>query len=367
MKYQLSSASRVITIVAPGDPSNTHTSDVEYARVLVEMMRRDILTQILCFEGHNFLLPRVFFYLRLPRWILAYTRDMVTQNGVIITVNNLGIMFWTVCVRLLFRRRYQIIAYIANASGIMQRSNGLVSRMNTILNRFIWEVGLARCNGILANRNGILDRLIPKKHGPILYVPDFLVEAKRSGFFPADRNRIRSLIAIQEDRLVVGVIGPFHRYNKQSIAYVLDNIDRFGRNAFFLMIGDVRPDDVVHHERIRFVGRVEKLDEYISACDCILIPRYVHFGAPMVKMISAMAMGIPVVTNDLEEMELRPGIDVMLGTLDELPSLVNLLLANSELAERVGENGRKHIAEHYSIESIRAPLFRFVYQFLPER
>jgi glycosyltransferase involved in cell wall biosynthesis len=364
MKHRHSPISNTIAIVAPGDPSSPHAADVEYAKVLAGMLGNNFQTQILYFKGHNYFRPRAFFYLRLPKWILAYTRNLLTQKGVIIIVNNLGIAFWTACVRSVFRRRYQVIPYVPNVSGIARRSNELAVRTSVLFNRFLWEKSLTRCDAILADPNGVPDELIPRMHGPILHIPVFLVDTERLSYNSAGRSRIRSLTGICEDRPVVGVIGPFHEHNKPSITYVLENLDRFTRNAFFLLIGDVSPDDVIRHERIRFVGRVERLDEYISTCDCILIPRYVHYGSPMGKMINAMAAGVPVVTNDLEGMEVKPGKDVMLGTLDELPDLANFLLTNSELAKQIGDSGRQHIIEHFSTESVREPLFRFLCQFL---
>jgi len=347
-------------VVAPGDINRPHTGDVEYAAALVRMLESSFDAKLYCFEGHDYMRPRVHYYMGLPKWLFQFTRNLVKNGGIIVIVNHLGVSFWCACIRLVFKRRYKVVPYVNNIETISRvRYTGEFKQLNYFLNLFMWRFTFAQCKFILANRNDVLKGIFSSWHS--LGLPVVLVDTEQVEGGTKSRQRVRSSLGIGPEKKLVGVIGPFHANNKPSITFVKDNIDRFSTNTQFLMIGDVSPADKFYHDRVRFVGRVDDLYGYISACDCVLIPRFVHHGAPMGKMVNAMACGVPVVTNDLEEMKLQPGKDVVLGSLEELPSLVNQLLADERLALEIGLNGQKHIQEYYSMKQFREPLIKFLH------
>jgi len=349
-----------VTVVAPGDINQPHAGDVEYAAALVRMLESSFDAKLYCFEGHDYMRPRVHYYMGLPKWLFQFTTNLVKNWGIIVIVNHLGVSFWCAWIKLVFKRKYKVVPYVDNAEAISRvRYAGVSNLLNYFLNLFMWRFIFAQCKFILANRNGVPHSIFLSWHS--LGLPGILVDTEQIARGAKSRQRVRSSLGIGTEEKIIGVIGPFHAFNKPSITFVKDNINRFLANARFLMIGDVSPADKFYHDRVRFVGRVDDLYGYISACDCVLIPRFVHHGAPMGKMVNAMACGVPVVTNDLEGMKLQQGKDVVLGSLEELPSLVNQLLADERLALEIGLNGQKHIQEYYSMKQFREPLIKFLY------
>jgi glycosyltransferase involved in cell wall biosynthesis len=349
-----------VTVVAPGDINQPHAGDVEYAAALVRMLESNFDAKLHCFEGHNYMRPRVYYYMGLPKWLLHFTTKLVKERGIIVVYHHLGISFWCTCIKLVFKRKYKLVPYVANIESISKvRYAGASKRLNYFLNLFMWRFTFEQCKYVLADSNAVPDSVFPSCYR--LGLPVMLVDTEQIGRGAKSRQRVRSSLGIGTEEKIIGVIGPFHAFNKPSITFVKDNINRFLANARFLMIGDISPADKFYHDRVRFVGRVDDLYGYISACDCVLIPRFVHHGSPMGKMVNAIACGVPVVTNDLEGMKLQPGKDVVLGSLEELPSLVNQLLADGRLALEIGLNGQKHIQEYYSMKQFREPLIKFLH------
>ena len=67
-----------------------------------------------------------------------------------------------------------------------------------------------------------------------------------------------------------------------------------------------------------------------------------------------------MVTNELEELPLVNGENVLFGSLNELPELVNHAVSEKETARRIGENGRKFILQNFSAEGVTMKLERFI-------
>lgn len=89
-------------------------------------------------------------------------------------------------------------------------------------------------------------------------------------------------------------------------------------------------------------------------------------GGTRLKILEAMAAGLPVVTTPVGEagLRLKDGLNVMIGdTANELSNKTIELLDDSTLARKVGENGRKYVQKHFdwkAIAEMHDPVYRDV-------
>ncbi len=78
-------------------------------------------------------------------------------------------------------------------------------------------------------------------------------------------------------------------------------------------------------------------------------------GGTRLKILEAMAAGLPVVTTNVGSagLKLKPGVNVMIGdTPEELSEKTLKLLNDERLAKKVGENGRSHVQKHFDWKAI---------------
>jgi len=72
----------------------------------------------------------------------------------------------------------------------------------------------------------------------------------------------------------------------------------------------------------------------------------------MSKMIYSMKAGVPVVTNNPENLPVINGRDALLGDLDQLPTLVNLIIHDKNLSEQIVANAKSFINKFYKNQGI---------------
>ena len=185
---------------------------------------------------------------------------------------------------------------------------------------------------------------------PHFSLPDVVVDTDAFHFDENGRRLVRASLRLGASR-VVGLIGPFHNANLPSLQWLQRNLNNFDPDVVFMIIGDCPARYQVPNPRLFYVGRVATFASHLSACDCVLIPRFFFIGTPMNKMIYSMAVGLPVVTNAAEGMNLVNGQNAILGKLEDLPNLTNVLLSDPQLSQAIGKKGRDLIVESYSLKA----------------
>lgn len=109
---------------------------------------------------------------------------------------------------------------------------------------------------------------------------------------------------------------------------------------------------------VSFHGHLPTLAPLLSSCRVSLAP--LRFGAGVKGKVSeAMAHGLPVVTtsNGAEGMHLRAGIDALIGT--DAATLAEAAVRaheDSGLWQRLSDNGRQIVLQHFSLQSARERL-----------
>ena len=117
------------------------------------------------------------------------------------------------------------------------------------------------------------------------------------------------------------------------------------------------PQEVVEEfrgERVDFTGTVDDLRPYIRQCSVFLAP--IAYGSGIkTKILEAMAMGVPVVTNSIggEGIAATNGVDFFVtDDFDEMAQIVTALNHDKQKAQAVGRAGAAYVQKHHQWKSI---------------
>jgi glycosyltransferase involved in cell wall biosynthesis/SAM-dependent methyltransferase len=174
-----------------------------------------------------------------------------------------------------------------------------------------------------------------------------------------------------EGRRVVGFLGTFGPWHGAKVlARAARTVLRDHANAAFLFIGEGQErreaQEILHgggfEDRCRFTGLVpqEEAVDHLAACDLLVSPHVPNpdgsrfFGSPT-KLFEYMAMGKGIVASDLEQIGevLEDGVSALLvrpGDDGELAAGIGRLLADPDLAARLGAAARKAAVERHTWE-----------------
>lgn len=160
-----------------------------------------------------------------------------------------------------------------------------------------------------------------------------------------------------------GFVGNMHyAANQASLDYICGEVLPLLPGATLRVIG-VCPDDIMGryalHPQVSFSGRVESIADELMKCKIMLAP-FAYGTGIKTKVLEAMGMGVPVVTNavGVEGMTCESGVEVELGeTARELADACSELLADPEKRRMVGLAGQEYVRRCHdwsaSIENLR--------------
>lgn len=180
---------------------------------------------------------------------------------------------------------------------------------------------------------------------------------------PDRRAEVRRALSISEHVPMLLYVGRLKR--EKGVVDLLDAFSRLRQlwpELGLLMVG---PDDEGLDEQCRRTpgvfrcGYTPAVEDYMAAADIYCLPSYREgFGLVLVE---AGAVGLPVVASRIygitdAVVDGQTGLLHKPGDVSDLASKIEILLTNSELRCRLGENGRKRAANLFSTERLTAAL-----------
>lgn len=180
---------------------------------------------------------------------------------------------------------------------------------------------------------------------------------------PDRRTEVRRALSISEHVPMLLYVGRLKR--EKGVVDLLDAFSRLRQlwpELGLLMVG---PDDEGLDEQCRRTpgvfrcGYTPAVEDYMAAADIYCLPSYREgFGLVLVE---AGAVGLPVVASRIygitdAVVDGQTGLLHKPGDVNDLASKIEMLLTNSELRCRLGENGRKRAASLFSTERLTATL-----------
>lgn len=160
----------------------------------------------------------------------------------------------------------------------------------------------------------------------------------------------------QENR--VAFVGNFgYTPNVDSLKLITTQVLPSLEDSIKLIAVGKAPADIVEQyqsSRVSFTGAVDDLRPYIKACNVFLAP--IAYGSGIkTKILEAMAMGIPVVTNSIgaEGITAVNGVDFFVtDDFAEMARIVNDLMHNPDKAQKVGHAGALYVQKYHQWNDI---------------
>lgn len=161
-------------------------------------------------------------------------------------------------------------------------------------------------------------------------------------------------LAITPEKYLLSYVGNLKvAANVDTLHWIISDIlPKIHRNVKFMVIGKC-PDDIKEkykdNNHVIFTGRVDNLVEYIRKSQIFLSPILYGTGIKT-KILEAMSMGVPVVTNDVgaEVIAADDGKEFWVRNNSiAIAEQVDYLLEHYDVALRVAEAGKKLVEDKY--------------------
>lgn len=112
------------------------------------------------------------------------------------------------------------------------------------------------------------------------------------------------------------------------------------------------------NNHICFTGFVEDFRSYLSDCDLLVVPLRIG-GGTRLKILEAMALGIPVVSTTIgsEGIEVQKGKDIIIAdTAKDFADSIITVLRKDQLRQSLAKNGRHLVEQKYQWQKITGRL-----------
>ncbi len=152
--------------------------------------------------------------------------------------------------------------------------------------------------------------------------------------------------------------------NSDAVKFFLENIwkdikrDHPLVEFYIIGKGENKCKKYHHLDGVHFLGFVPDIKKIVSECVCMVAPLRFGAGVPS-KIIEIMSLGVPVITTPVSAQGINGLLDkenIYLidekDTRDWVTTIITLL-NNSDLAENVGQNGKKLIRETHEISRVQ--------------
>ncbi len=176
------------------------------------------------------------------------------------------------------------------------------------------------------------------------------------------------------EEFVIGYIGQIREVNIYEMLGLLEIIKELPTLKLLVIGGGTKK--ALFEEKAKYFSNViikdfllySEIIEHYASIDCIYVvyspeAQEIKYSVPM-KIFEAMAVGIPVITNDtgyvsefVREKEI--GLCVSSRDNESIKTAISALKNSKELREKLGSNGRKLFKENYNWESHAVKLLDF--------
>jgi glycosyltransferase involved in cell wall biosynthesis len=196
--------------------------------------------------------------------------------------------------------------------------------------------------------------------GKVISIP---TGADISRFRPADRTTVRARLGLGEGGPIIGIVATLRSWKGHRFLISAMNDPRLAGTRL-VIVGDGPQDRALREQaaassaasRIIFTGQQQDVAPWLQAFDVFALPSTGNEGVPQALM-QAMATGLPVVTTAagaIPELvrEGETGLVVPTENVDALSGAIARLLADKELAARLGSAGSALIAKSFTSDSM---------------
>lgn len=211
-------------------------------------------------------------------------------------------------------------------------------------------------------RGSELRSLLPVHRSRVVVIPNG-VRLPERGVCPEESARLRAELRLPEGP-IVGCVARLDGLKNQ--AAILDAVGilraRQIRASVVLVGGGPMRRDLEDHaarlglsDRVRLVGETSDVGSYLRGLSAFAFPSLLE-GMPNAVQ-EALAHGVPCVASDVGDIRRllddgRAGIVMRPGDVDDLATGLERVLRDPDLARSLGNHGRRHMGEHYSVTTM---------------
>jgi len=192
-----------------------------------------------------------------------------------------------------------------------------------------------------------------------------------------DREELFKRLRIPPRGRIVGAIGRLWKQKGYpDLIWAAELLRVAYQDVWFVILGDgpelprlqLLRDKYGAHDAVRFAGHRADANELLSTFD--LLWNGSHYEGQSNTILEAMAQGVPVIASDIPGnrdlvIPNETGYLFPLGEPSQLTRLTNNLLHDPANLAQLGENGRRRVAEHFSLANMLAgyeQLYRSEYE-----
>ncbi len=183
---------------------------------------------------------------------------------------------------------------------------------------------------------------------------------------PFDRDSLLAELEIPRGVPVIGFVGRMAKQKRvEDLVFAMALVAILRPDAHLLLVGDgperdklmkfARDIDIDHHAR--FTGHRADAAKLLRIMDLFWIAS--DFEGQSNSIMEAMAAGLPVIATDIPPnrelvVDGETGFLVRVGDRAGFQQFADRILADPELARRLGDAGRERMREHFSIDNMVA-------------
>lgn len=168
----------------------------------------------------------------------------------------------------------------------------------------------------------------------------------------SDREKSRKVLGIPLNAKVVIFIGAYYKPNNDAGRFIFESLAPKLNEYMFLIAGSV--SEAFKREEIppniKFLGQVsvDKLSAALGASDIAINPMFDGSGVN-IKMLDYMSYGLPIVTTECgaRGIETNGRQPMIISAGDKFIDNIKMLSADNSLYERLSQDGRSLVAQHY--------------------
>jgi len=176
------------------------------------------------------------------------------------------------------------------------------------------------------------------------------------------KQQAREILGLKEEHRVIGFVGRFAPQQRlQDVFWALQLLHQLVDNARLVLIGDGPERDALSdlatsfgcRDRIVFAGHREDAAALMTAFDAFVLGS--EFEGMSNSLMEAMSIGLPCIVSDIAPnreliIDDVTGLLFPVGKSPDLAKLCAKVLTDADLANRLGEAAREHVATQHTLE-----------------
>ncbi len=226
--------------------------------------------------------------------------------------------------------------------------------------RWLYQKG---CEFVVTTGEQLRDYVMAQTGLPSTRVRSIPTGIDTHTFVPGDRLAARQALGLPLDKTIIGIVATIRTW--KGHVYLLEAIARLQSEDVYILIVGEGPNQLnvqaaviaqQLQDKVRFAGQQANVVPWLQAMDIFALPSYANEGVPQ-SLMQAMLCGIAVVSTPVGSIGelVKPAVTGLVVEPKSAPALAAVLqqlLDDPALKQRLADNARQHALHHCSLDSM---------------